>query len=54
MTFWGEISGSHGDEYKGYCIRRSDHCSLVKIGRRFRGAYCLPNQYNDDGESKHL
>jgi hypothetical protein len=29
-------------------------CSLVEIDRRFRGAYCLSLQDDDDGDSKHL
>jgi hypothetical protein len=29
-------------------------CSLVEIYRRFRGAYCLYHQGDDDGGSKKL
>jgi hypothetical protein len=31
-------------------------CSLIKVVRRFRGAYCLhhENDHTDDGGSKHL
>jgi hypothetical protein len=28
-------------------------CSVVEIGRRFKGAYCLHHQ-GDDGSSTHL
>jgi hypothetical protein len=36
-----EISGSHGDEYEHDCLLG---CCLVKVYRRFRGAYCLHHQ----------
>jgi hypothetical protein len=47
-----ELSGSHGDEYEdGFCWDVAP-CSLVKVDRRFRGAYCLHRL--DDGGSKYL
>jgi hypothetical protein len=29
-------------------------CSLVEVCRRFRGAFCLHHQNNDDGGNKNL
>jgi hypothetical protein len=38
MWYFGEISGSQGDEYED--VWYVAPCSLEEIYRRFRGAYC--------------
>jgi hypothetical protein len=44
----GEISCFHGDEKKMTVFWIVEPCSLVQVYRRFRGAYCLYHQ--DDQE----
>jgi hypothetical protein len=48
-----EISSYHGANMKITVFWDVGPCSLVEIGRRFKGAYCLHYSL-DDGGSKHL
>jgi hypothetical protein len=49
----GEISDSYGNEYEDVFWDVAS-CGLVDTDRRFRDAYCLHHQGDDDGGRKFL